>query len=296
MKNLKSHFRFNRNQQSGILLLVLLLTSLLGIYFFVDFSEDAVLDTSSSEVKALQQEIDSLRLAEIEARKPKLFPFNPNFITDAKAYNLGMSPEAYDRLKVFREKQQWINSTEDFKRVTKISDSLLASISPYFKFPEWVTHPKVSKYNNGNSKAAKGFTELPYDQKKDLNIVTAAELQQVSGIGEALGNRIVAYRTKIGGFSSNVQLYNVWGLREEVVSRTLNVFTVKTPKEIVKISLNKASASDIATIPGVSFDLAKEIWEFRVLRERIDDISELKKIESLTQGKLRLIQLYLSVD
>lgn len=296
MKNVKSHFRFNRNQRSGILLLVLLINSLLGVYFFVDFSEDVLLDVSSSEVIALQCQIDSLRIAEIEARKPKLYPFNPNFITDAKAYRLGMSPEAFDRLKVYRNKNQWINSVKDFKRVTKVPDSLLAVISPYFSFPEWVTNPKSSKYTYRNTKASNGYTALPYAEKNDLNLATATELQQVSGVGEALGNRIVAYRDKLGGFSSDAQLYSVWGLREEVVVRTLHLFTVKTPKELVTINVNKASASDIATIPGISFELAKEIWEFRILRERIDDISELKKIESMTEGKLRLIQLYLSID
>lgn len=296
MKIIKSHFRFNRNQRSGILLLILLIHSLLGVYFFIDFPEDAVLDTSSSEMVLLQQKMDSLRTAEIEARKPKLYPFNPNFITDAKAYQLGMSPEAYNRLKAFRDKKQWVNSIADFKRVTQVSDSLLDSISPFFKFPEWVTNSKVSTSKFQRSKASKGFTALPFDQKQDLNLATAIQLQQVSGVGAALGKRIVAYRNKLGGFSSDVQLYSVWGLHEEVVARTLNLFTVKTPKEIKKINVNTASASDIATIPGISFELAKEIWEFRVLRERVDTISELEKIESLTQGKLRLIELYLSID
>ena len=126
MKLIKSHLIFNRSQRGGILLLVLLITSLLLIYHFSDFSEDAILDITSSEVVRLQKEIDSLAHAEIEARKPKRYPFNPNFITDFKAYTLGISPEEFDRLKHFRSKDQWINSVADFQRVTKVSDSLLA--------------------------------------------------------------------------------------------------------------------------------------------------------------------------
>jgi DNA uptake protein ComE-like DNA-binding protein len=60
--------------------------------------------------------------------------------------------------------------------------------------------------------------------------------------------------------------------------------------------VNKASASDIATIPGISFEMAKKIWEFRRLREKITDIQELEKIEGMTERKLQLIQLYLSVE
>ena len=82
----------------------------------------------------------------------------------------------------------------------------------------------------------------------------------------------------------------------QVVNKILNEFTVKTPKEIIKMNLNKISASDIATIPGISFELAKRIWEFRILNERIVDFMELKKIEGLTERKLQGIQLYLKLE
>jgi len=297
MKLGKSHLIFNRSQRGGILLLVVLITSLLCVYCFFDFSEEPILDISSSEVIVLQREIDSLRVAEIESRKPKQYPFNPNFITDFKAYTLGMSPEEFDRLKEFRSKEQWINSVADFKRVTKVSDSLLAEIRPYFKFPDWIKNPKSKANKYDQKKYMSNFSEKTNTQKEDLNFATESQLQEVRGIGEALSRRIVAYRTKIGGFSNNVQLYSIWGLDEEVIHRILNLFTVKTPKEIIKINFNTASASDIATIPGISFDLAKQIWEFRKLHERIDSFSELeKKIEELSQSKLQLIQLYLFIE
>jgi len=292
MENFKSHFVFNRSQRNGILFLIILIVGLLAVYHFVDFTEENILDTSSSEIVAIQNEIDSLRTAEIASRKPKKYPFNPNFITDFKGYTLGMSPEEIDRLKRFRNKNQWINSVKDFQKVTKVSDSLLAEISPYFKFPEWVTNRKPKKIYYKNN----GFVEKSFQQKIDLNIATQEQLQKVSGIGEALSKRIVTYRDKLGGFSSDSQLYNVYGLNPEVVKRTLNEFAVKTPKEIVKMNLNKISASDIATVPSISFELAKRIWEYRVLNEQIKDFSELEKIEGMTQRKLKGIQLYLTLD
>lgn len=294
MSKLKSFFQFNKQQRTEIMLWVLLLAGSMSAYYLVDFGKDATLDIASVEVVALQKEIDSLKQIALEERKPKLFPFNPNFISDHKAYTLGMTPSEFDKLKAFRAKDQWINSVADFQKVTGVSDSVLAVISPLFKFPDWVTNPKPrntfskNKYTDYNK-------EKTYSEKTDLNTATEAELQVVSGIGEALSKRIVAYRDKLGGFSSDVQLHNVYGLRPDVVQRTLNWFTVKTPKKINKINLNIASASDIATVPGISFELAKKIWEFRKLRERIHDFSELEKIEGLTASKLEVIQLYLSL-
>jgi hypothetical protein len=69
----------------------------------------------------------------------------------------------------------------------------------------------------------------------------------------------------------------VWGLDPIVIQRALKNFAVKTPKPIQKMNINTASASDIATIPGVSFELAKHIWEYRVLHEGVSDFSELDK-------------------
>jgi competence ComEA-like helix-hairpin-helix protein len=292
---LKSHFTFNKQQRSGILLLLLLIISLLCVYWFVDFSEEDAFDTSSAEIVSLQKELDSLRLVEIQNRMPKKYPFNPNFITDYKGYTLGMTNEEIDRLLQYRKEGKWINSAADFKKVTGISDSLLAELSPYFKFPDWVTNPKP-RNDFKDYKSEKGFTAKTFAQKIDLNKATEAQLQQVSGIGDALSKRIISYREKIGGFSNDVQLYNVYGLEPSVVQRTLNLFTVKTPREIFTINVNKATASDIATIPGISFEMAKKIWEFRRLREKITDIQELEKIEGMTERKLQLIQLYLSVE
>lgn len=293
--NIKSHFTFNRQQRSGILLLLFLIISLLCIYWFVDFSEEDTFDISSAEIVSIQNELDSLRLAAIENSKPKKYPFNPNFITDFKGYSLGMTNEEIDRLLDYRKEDKWINSAADFKNVTGVSDSLLNELSPYFKFPDWVTNPKP-KTDYKDFKNEKGFSEKPFAQKIDLNKATEEQLQQVSGIGEALSKRIVSDREKLGGFSNDIQLYSIYGLDPSVAQRALNIFTVKTPKKISKINVNKASASDISTIPGISFEMAKKIWEYRRLHEKINSVQELGKIEGMTERKLQLIQLYLSVE
>ena len=291
MDEIKSHFVFNRSQRNGILLLILLISSFLVINYYVDFSEENIMDTASEEIIAIQKELDSLRTIEIASRKPKIFPFNPNFITDFKGYTLGMSIEEIDRLLAFRKENKWMNSIKDFKKVTKVSDSLLNKISPYFKFPDWVTNPKSK-----NKYVKRRFKEKKFRQKIDLNLATQGQLEGVNGIGKVFSKRIIDYRNKLGGFTDDIQLYGVYGLDYQVANRVLNEFTVKTPKEIVKMNLNAISASDIATIPGISFDLAKRIWEYRILNEQIESFSGLQNIEGLTERKLKGIQLYLKLE
>ena len=291
MEKIKSHFVFNRSQRNGILLLVFFISGYLVINYYVDFSKENLLDINSKEVIAIQKELDSLRTIEVESKKPKVFPFNPNFLTDFKGYTLGMSTEEIDRLLAFRKENKWINSVKDFKKVTKVSDSLLNKISPYFKFLKWISNSKPKK-----NYLKKGFKEKTFQQKVDLNITTQEQLEKVNGIGKVYSKKIIDYRNKLGGFSDDIQIYQLYGLDYQVINKVLNEFTVKTPKEIVKMNFNSISASDIATIPGISFDLAKRIWEYRILNEQIESFSQLQNIEGLTKRKLQGIQLYLKLE
>ena len=291
MDKIKSFFVFNSSQRNGILFLLLLVLGFAVINNYIDFTAENLLDINSKEVLAVQKELDSIRTLLMESNQPKIYPFNPNFITDFKGYKLGMSSEEIDRLLDYRKQNKWINSKEDFQKVTKVSDSFLDQISSYFKFQDWISNPKP-KYSDWR----KGFKEKTFDQKIDLNIATQLQLEKINGIGKSFSKRIVDYRSKLIGFSDDMQLYEIYGLDYQVVNRVLNEFTVKTPKEIIKMNLNKISASDIATIPGISFELAKRIWEFRILNERIVDFMELKKIEGLTERKLQGIQLYLKLE
>jgi DNA uptake protein ComE-like DNA-binding protein len=289
---------FTKEQRRGIFLLLIIIVLIQCFYFFV---LPNVLGYSTKDIKIdnealvkFTKEIDSLKLIELENRKPKIFPFNPNFITDYKGASLGMSNEEIDRLFDFRKKDQWINSSKQFQDVTKISDSLLESISPYFKFPEWVTNSTKVKpsFNSSYKNKLKTFA-----QKKDLNVVTAEQLQQVNGIGAAFSNRIIKFRNKFkGGFIADVQLQDVYGLTPEVIEKIKLDFTVKTPRQFEKIDLNTATVDQLVTVQHIDYDLAHNIIEWRNLREGFKSFNELLKVKGFPVNKIDIIELYLQID
>jgi competence ComEA-like helix-hairpin-helix protein len=289
---MKSHFTFSKKQRNGIFLLLLLIIVFQCIYFFVDFSSKEI-KVNNDEFELFQNEIDSLRLVEIENRKPKTYPFNPNFITDYKGYTLGMTNEEIDRLLKFREQNKWVNSVKQFQEVTKVSDSLLNIISPYFKFPDWVTNPKsksTNTYTNNNKPKS-------FEQKMDLNTATASQLQKVNGIGEKLSERIIKFRNKfIGGFIADVQLQDVYGLSPEVIERLKQQFTVKTPRQFQKINLNYATIEQLVSIQHIDYDVAHNIVEQRILREGYKALTELLKVKDFPVNKIEIIKLYLTLE
>jgi DNA uptake protein ComE-like DNA-binding protein len=289
---MKFHFKFTQKQRSGIFLLLLLIIIFQCVYFFVDFSSESI-SVNKKELELFQQEIDSLRLVEIENRKPKIYPFNPNYITDYKGYTLGMTIEEIDRLHKFRAKNQWVNSSKEFQNVTKVSDSFLNSISSYFKFPDWVTNPKPNNtftYQNNNSPKS-------YNDKIDLNTATINQLRKVNGIGEKLSERIINYRSKfVGGFIADVQLQDIYGLTPQVIERVLNQFTVKTPRQIAKFNLNTVTRDELVTIQHIDYELAYEIIEQRTLRDGYKSFEELIKVKGFPVNKIEIIKLYLTLD
>ena len=286
---MKSHFKFSKSQRNGIFLLVIIIVTLQCIYFFVDFSNSEYI-VNTEELKKYEQEIDSLKQIEIEERAPKIYPFNPNYITDYKGYTLGMSSDEIDRLLRFRDQGDWINSIKQFQEVTKVSDSLLNQISPYFKFPEWVTNPKQK--NSYSDNKPKTFAE-----KKDLNKATEEQLQTVNGIGAYYSEKIIKLRSKfVGGFIADVQLQDVSGLTPEVIEKITNEFTVKTPRQIQKINLNTATVDQLVTIQHIDYEVAYNIIEQRQLREGYKSIDELTKVKDFPVNKIEIIKLYLSLD
>ncbi|WP_299890804.1 helix-hairpin-helix domain-containing protein [uncultured Lacinutrix sp.] len=290
---IKSHFKFTMQQRNGIFLLLLLIITFQCIYAFVDFSsEDIKIDSKTLEL--YEAEIDSLKLVEIERRKPKIYPFNPNFITDYKGYTLGLTNEEIDRLLKFRAQNKWVNSAKQFQKVTKVSDSLFNKIAPYFKFPDWVTNPKSKReYSNAFNYNNNPKTET---QKIDLNIATSEQLQKVYGIGETFAKRIIKYRTKQNGFVSLVELDQIYGLTPETILNIKKSFNLKTPKPVKKIVLNTASKSELVTIQYIDYEIAHNIIEQRTLREGFKSIEELTKVKGFPIKKIEIIKLYLQLN
>ncbi|WP_159021408.1 helix-hairpin-helix domain-containing protein [Formosa sp. L2A11] len=292
MKIFKSHIVFSKQQRYGIFLLLLIIIILQCVYFFWNTSSN-VPEVTKEDLKVFQKEIDSLKAIEIEKAKPKLFPFNPNYITDFKGYSLGMTNEEIDKLHTYRDQNKWVNSTEEFQKVTGVSDSLLQNLSPFFKFPEWVTK---------NTSQKKSFQKdsnrpLTFKEKLDLNTATASQLQSVYGIGEKLSLRIIKFRNSFeGGFIADVQLEDVYGLTPEVIENIKNKFTVKTPRAVVKFNLNTVNTNDLVKIQHIDYPLAKEILDYRTLHEGFNDLDELLKVKGFPSQKLEIIKLYLAIN
>ncbi len=295
MHKFKSHFKFSKQERSGIFFLLLIIVALQVVFYVVKYTSSNFEGNLSLD-RDTQDKIDALKQNSQQKDSIRIYPFNPNFISDYKGYTLGMSVEEIDRLHAFRAQNKFVNNSYEFQNITKISDSLLEAISPNFKFPEWVKNKSVSQRKIPSATFQKELdAHKDKFQIKDLNSATAEDLKAISGIGEKLALRIIKFRNRLGGFMVEDQLYDVYGLEPDVVKRTVKRFKVLSQPQMEKINVNSASAEEISKLIYIRYNVAANIVEYREVNGSFSSLDELTKIEDFPIDKIHNIKLYLTL-
>ncbi|MEO9892418.1 helix-hairpin-helix domain-containing protein [Aurantibacter sp.] len=294
---MKSHFTFSKQERSGIFFLLLLIVIVqIGYFVWVSFSNNYSIDKLQVDTDT-QYQIDLLKEKANQKDTVKIYPFNPNFITDYKGYTLGMSVEEINRLHDFRKGNKYLNSKEEFQEITKVSDSLVNKIAPFFKFPVWVKNSSKQKVKDqqklGGERLKNNIATKENEVLLDLNLATAMDLKAVYGIGEKLSARIIKFRDRLGGFLVEGQLYHVYGLEAEVIDRLLKKFKIKTLPTVNRINVNTAAVDDLTKLVYFNYDIAQEIVNYRDTNGQFMAFDELALVEGFPKDKLEIIQLYL---
>lgn len=255
------------------------------VFFYFDPSYNKENNSEKQKWISLQTKVDALK-TEKQNYIPKIYPFNPNFISDYKGSKLGMSVAEIDRLLNFRKTNQYVNSSSEFQKVTQVSDSLLNAISPYFKFPDWVNKGKNNNFKPFEKKTVKIIA-------LDINLATKEDLIKINGIGPALSDRILKQKELFGGFVSMKQMNDIWGLSPEVIESLNQNFKVVALPKIKKIDINNASIKELQLFPYFKYALAKAIVTYRSMNGDFKNFEDLIKINGFPSEKLDIIRLYL---
>ena len=257
---------------------ILLLAAILLLYSFLleILSYETTAPLAVGEMERHQAFIDSMIGAQ-KKRNNIIHPFNPNYLTDYRAYVLGIEKNTVDRLFAFRKSGKFINSAAEFKRITQMEDSLFEAIKPFLKFPNFTKYKKEKVFKN---------------LKKDINEVEEFDFLKVKGIGKVLSSRIVKYRKYIKGFSTLDQLYEVYGLDSLVVDNVKNHFEIQKLPELKKIKISEASLYDLSRVPYINKEESTEIIKLRTRQKKIilEDLFHITGFDSL---KISRISLYL---
>lgn len=269
-------FRFilSKPQRGAVLILLVLLIAVQLYRLLVNAPELSPVDLSQAQ--SYQTQLDSLRTKE-NAQTPIVYQYNPNYLTDYRAYTLGLPPEAFDKLLRYRQTNSYVNTPKQFQEVTKLSDSLMEKLLPQLKFSKPLYKSK---------------TKNRIILKKDINKASASDFQEVSGIGAVLSERIVKYRSYLSGFSVLEQCYEVYGLDSLVFQRLWERFEIQSLPEIERLDLTTVSLQELEQIPYLNRADARKIIAHRTKNKGISTVA-LSELFVNSPNKLQRIKLYL---
>ena len=259
-------------------------------YYFIDFNPVYRVSSEEQNWLSIQNSIDTLKTQK-HSSVYKRYSFNPNFITDFKGYKLGMNVNQIDRLLAYRKQGKFVNSPDEFQKVTGISDSLSNVISPFFKFPDWVNNPKQKGFSNKNPNW-KEFPKKEVLKVLDINQATKEDLMKISGIGFAISDRILAQKEIYTGFVSMEQINDIWGLTPEVIASLNKYFKIISPVKVKKININNASIKELGQFPYFRYPISKNIVTYRSMNGEMK-IEDLANIKAFPVDKIKIIALYL---
>lgn len=100
--------------------------------------------------------------------------------------------------------------------------------------PSYVGPPERSGY--------RGVQKFTSKQSLDLNRVDSLTLLRVPGIGPTFARRILALRTRLGGYYTVLQLQEVYGMNEDRFLELRSWFRIATPPHRYQLSELKADS------------------------------------------------------
>lgn len=289
-------WRFSKGHYFGIAILLLLIGLLQLFFYLIDnkiSSDDFVLSQEEKKWLLVQNEIDSLKEVNQE-NAGKIYPFNPNFISDYKGYKLGMTIAQIDKLHNLRKQNKYVNSNAEFQKLTGVSNDWMKQYAPYFKFPDWVTKKSASKFQtnfeNKYQKFEKKETKIVV---QDINTANQADLEKVYMIGEKLALKIISEREKFGGFANMEQIGFIWGISPEAIEDLNKKFQIKSAGNLKKIKINELSIKELQQFPYFNYTIAKNIVTYRSMNGEIKNIEDLTNVKQFPVEKLKIIAVYL---
>jgi len=144
--------------------------------------------------------------------------------------SIGFSRKAAYSIQKYISAGGQIRNEKSLKKMYGIDTNEIAELLPYIIFPM-----PPEKKDSSFSKSTYPHKAYPVTVV-DLNAASAEELESLPGIGTVLADRIIKFRTSLGGFISPSQIKECYGLSPETFDMLKTRITLTHPPE--KFSIN----------------------------------------------------------
>lgn len=251
------------------------------------------------------------------------YPFNPNNLNYKMARELGIPQRVAYTIENYLEKGGQFRYAEDMQKIYGLSKNDYERLLPYIQLPHKITTTQTTKEqqapatlagnspantpktpNNTTKPATFGFRDSSSFEPKrsyksntamiDMNAADSLEWQQIKGVGKGYANRIIKYRSLLGGYTAKEQLKEVYGMTDELYAQIEPHLLVPHPSKVKKININKATFEELNAQAYIrKYKLANAIIKYRDQHGAYQTVKDLQQIQIISPEMFAKINPYL---
>lgn len=291
---IKNYFTFSKRERNGFTLMLIIIL-LLSITYIVIDNYNVLPDENLTQFEPdVQEFIDKLEAqkdtnvsAEISSAEIIYFEFNPNKLPQEEWRNLGLQDWQIVMIYKYESKGGTFRSKADVLKMYCIDTAQYLLLEPYILLP---TKAMQSESDNSGPQKFDSWEPLIVN----INTATADELISLWGIGETYADRIIRYRTELGGFHSAWQLIEVYGVEQEVLDKNEDQITASG--SLQKMNINILTAKELQEHPYLDWNAAGHIVQWREANGSFSSIAQLRDEELILAEIYSKIAPYLSIE
>lgn len=157
--------------------------------------------------------------------------------------------------------------------------------TPYLRYPE----------SNDPKEEYKPFERKRSELKPfDINTADTSAFIALPGIGNKLANRIISFREKLGGFYKIEQVAETYGLQDSVFQKIKSKLLATNPV-LKQLDINTAGPDELKQHPYIRYILANAIVQYRTQHGNFNSVSDIKRIQIVTDEIFDKLAPYLTV-
>ena len=276
----KQYHKFSKKDRNGIMVLSILIVFVI----IINISSGFIKTASNYDYSEFERAINEWELSQATANQDynMLFQFNPNTITPEKLDSLALPFYVKRNLLNYREAGGRIRSTDDFRKIYGMNDSIFDAVKDFILFEQTNEVTEPANYRETNATII----------KIELNSTDSVELTKLNGIGPVFASRIVRYRDLLGGFYKKEQLLEVYNFPEETFKSLENRIDAD-PAKIKKMQLNYAEFAELLRHPYLSREQVQAIINYRNIHGPFQSVSDLTQNNILDSLSFLKIEPYL---
>lgn len=214
---------------------------------------------------------------------------NPNNAQLGEFLRVGFTEKQAQTCINYRTKGGKFYKDTDIMKMYCISEEDYENLKDYIKIPSTKQQKHLNPQNPRESSEQVTQKNI---HKVSINRCDTTELKKLPKIGGYRARKIIEYRDKLGGFYDVNQLRNVYSIDSATLTEVIRYIIIDTAA-IKKINVNEASFKEIVHHPLISYDVTKNIMNYKRIVGTIKNIKELRENNIVNADEYETLKNYL---